>query len=189
MFEKHTDRWMHRVVIIDGGSAIPMLRSVEGDEQLGWPPSPPLQDVNLHELPAGAAVLGVGMAGSNHWSASFSIESAEDDRAGCQAYILADIACFCKQARPESATVLKSSYLIEPGIEIVEVGPDRLVLRPSQYAVSLTPLDGEHWNSQLSCDGSRFMITPERVNEDLGKPTRWGYRVAVLPSSKGRIEL
>lgn len=50
-----------------------VLEALAGSETDAWPAAPPLQQLHEQELPAGLAVLGVGSAGTSHWSASFSV--------------------------------------------------------------------------------------------------------------------
>ena len=176
---------MHRIVIIDGEREISLLRSIEGDGQLAWPPSPPLQDVSEHELPAGDAILGVGMAGSNHWSASFSVQTANEVGVDDRSQILADIACFCKKDQPESIDALRSSYAVEPGVEMSDRDSGGLILQQSQHSVLIVPFDvGSNLSSRLMIAGDRISITARRLNEQQSKPHRWGYRLAVSDCSK-----
>lgn len=49
-----------------------ILETRIGSEADAWPAAPPLQQLHAQELSTGGAVLGVGSAGTTHWSASFS---------------------------------------------------------------------------------------------------------------------
>jgi hypothetical protein len=71
-FRFRGDRFSHVVSLIGRGeSPIALLESVEGTATEAWPPSPPLQSLNIESLPDGRRVaLLVGMAGRGHWSAS-----------------------------------------------------------------------------------------------------------------------
>jgi hypothetical protein len=63
------DRWRHAVAAAGGFAA----ESVEGGGEGGddrWPASPPLVEVSLVEIAGAAAILGVGLAGRSHFSAS-----------------------------------------------------------------------------------------------------------------------
>ncbi len=169
-----------------------MLASLEGDSQQVWPPSPPLQDLDRHEFPDGAAVLAVGMAGTSHWSASFSIQRRTRDLQlpvdpaqhslpippSVNLEVLADIACFCKGLPPQSAMDMVSSYQIEPGVEVAddENGSIRLTLNARSFR--LAPLSGEGWTSRLECAGSQMTISAGKIEIQPGKPTRWGFRLS-----------
>jgi hypothetical protein len=73
------DRWAHAVEIKDVGR----WQSVEGPEADGddrWPASPVLVELSPLETCHGLAVLGVGLAGRSHFSASIGPASGEDGR-------------------------------------------------------------------------------------------------------------
>lgn len=67
-FVRVGDRFQLRVSI-DG--ALFLEVAVESDNQ-AWPAAPPLQQLHQQILPTGPVVLGVGAAGTTHWSASFA---------------------------------------------------------------------------------------------------------------------
>lgn len=50
-----------------------VLEAFAGSAAEAWPAAPPLQQLHEQDLPTGLAVLGVGAAGTSHWSASFSV--------------------------------------------------------------------------------------------------------------------
>ena len=58
-FDKSGDRWGHRWQLVDAnGQATDVLTSAEGSDQDTFPASSALQEINLHELPTGPAILG-----------------------------------------------------------------------------------------------------------------------------------
>lgn len=63
-FRWRGDRFSHQILLGDKMIA----SSVEGDPEQPWPPSPPVQQISLEELGDKWVVLGVGAAGSSHWS-------------------------------------------------------------------------------------------------------------------------
>ncbi|TWU05680.1 hypothetical protein [Stieleria varia] len=65
-FDWSDDRFVHRLV--DAAAAV--LQSVPGDCQQAWPSSPPLQQLSLESIGQCDVVLGVGCAGTSHWSVS-----------------------------------------------------------------------------------------------------------------------
>lgn len=80
------DRWSHRVTLRDGS----VWESVEGPRADGdprWPASPVIVELSRLQTPRGAAVLGVGLAGRSHFSASIGPDPRDPDRA------LFEIAC------------------------------------------------------------------------------------------------
>lgn len=173
-FYRLADRWEHRIVVVSGESETIVLTSIEGDAATVYPPSPPLQDLDRHELASGDAVLAVGMAGTNHWSASFSVEAGT--------ILYADLACLFKHSAPDDSSMLKSSYQIVGDIAVeksesglfVPVGFCKVVIEPSQ---------DDPMASQADLNQDRTVIFPQQVNADPAKATRWGYRIFVQESS------
>lgn len=51
-----------------------LLQSLEGDESQTWPPSPPLQQLLPHSEINRQAILGIGSAGTTHWSLAIEAE-------------------------------------------------------------------------------------------------------------------
>lgn len=68
------DRYQHTIGRLGHSLATPDLASCEEGDDPIWPLSPPLQELHLHQTPhAGesrSSLLGVGMAGTCHWSLS-----------------------------------------------------------------------------------------------------------------------
>jgi hypothetical protein len=80
------DRWRH-AILIDG---MPWAESQEGRPDAGdaaWPSSPPLVELSPASTPRGEAILGVGLAGRSHFSASISPHPDQPDT------LLFEIAC------------------------------------------------------------------------------------------------
>jgi hypothetical protein len=185
IFDWVIDRWMHRIVFVGGGQPQTIMQTIEGDQQSIWPPSPPLQDASQHDLASGPAVLAVGMAGTSHWSASFSVEGFDQESsmnsASNHGNLLADLACLCKGQPPTSAGHLVSSYQLEPGVEVVgdnrESENQEFEVRVGNHRLKLLPLNGGGWTSNFRLEGDRLSISPTAVNGVAGKPTRWGYRM------------
>lgn len=78
-FARQQDRFAHQLIIRshDKPKARVLLSSLEGDSQQDWPASPPLQEIHLQEIDGRNVVMGVGMAGSAHWS--IACESQTND--------------------------------------------------------------------------------------------------------------
>ena len=74
------DRWSHDVTVAGGG----MWHSVEGpradDGDARWPASPVLVELSPTDTAHGVAVLGVGLAGRSHFSASIAPDPAKPGR-------------------------------------------------------------------------------------------------------------
>lgn len=87
VFDQRGHRWGHRIELLDDGSAIAAIESVEGSATDNWPPSPVFQTLDV-ETRAGERQIAllVGKAGGNHWSAAVEADAAAE-------VIAFDIAC------------------------------------------------------------------------------------------------
>jgi hypothetical protein len=79
VFTWQGDRWLHRILLADEV----LLESVEGpcpdDGDPRWPASPVLTEVSSVETATGPALLGVGLAGRSHFSASITADRLRPD--------------------------------------------------------------------------------------------------------------
>lgn len=75
-FAKLGDRWQHTVHFVREGNDRVAGTSLEGSPEESWPPSPPLQSISLETIDGRQVALGVGMAGTCHWS--LSVEPVAD---------------------------------------------------------------------------------------------------------------
>lgn len=74
------DRWSHRVTVGDAAwESVEGPRAEDGDER--WPASPVLVELSRIDTSHGPAILGVGLAGRSHFSASIAPDPAAADRA------------------------------------------------------------------------------------------------------------
>ena len=85
------DRYGHDVYFLHENKRAKFLSSVEGTTSDTWPPSPPLQQISKQSIAGDRAIMGVGMAGHNHWSASFLLKNEEG-----QVTLLCELACLTK---------------------------------------------------------------------------------------------
>ena len=74
-FARSGDRFAHRLELVSAHSVVPLLTTVEGDNETTWPASPALQQLHIERRPidGGATsevALLVGLAGRSHWSLS-----------------------------------------------------------------------------------------------------------------------
>ncbi|TWU58470.1 hypothetical protein Poly51_12480 [Rubripirellula tenax] len=91
------DRFVHRVFVDE----IEVGHSTDGDGEMDWPPSPPIQQLSLENIGGKPAILGVGAAGRGHWSISVeALDSLENPG------LKFDLACRC----PGEAGLLASTY-------------------------------------------------------------------------------
>ena len=179
IFEKQLDRWSHCIGWNDEGAkdlstASIWLRSVEGNPDHNWPPSPALQEVSFHEMTAGAAVLAVGMAGKSHWSASFSVEPDQS--------ILADLACLLRSTSAAENPQLCSSYQLDRA-EVAEHHHDRVVIesdRGARLSLEWEPQQLQSHVSETAAGAQTLLLIPSHIESASGKPTRWKYRWRML---------
>ncbi|MEI6240318.1 MAG: hypothetical protein WCR51_08005 [Planctomycetia bacterium] len=112
------DRWAHEVVDADGTC----WRSIEGVEAGAgdprWPASPALVELSRLGTAPGSAILGVGLAGRSHFSASVGPDPAHPDR------LRFDIAC-----RVNEPPIWLGSTYHGPGGR-VRIGPGAAAERP-----------------------------------------------------------
>lgn len=188
-FEWSGDRWLHRWLLVDptgeSGAPLVLLSSIEGTPEQVWPPAPPLQDISRHELPSGPAILGVGMAGIGHWSASFSVEHSPDvehsPKEGLA--VKADLACLQKQpANSTSAPVIASNYGFAEGVVVKPIDEGFEIGVPGRPTIELRPLRAPGCDSGLELGHNCLSVMPESSpsgapGDAKGQATRWGYWV------------
>lgn len=79
LFTWSGDRWSHRVTIgTDTWESVEGPRPEDGDAR--WPAAPVLVELSRIETAHGPAILGVGLAGRSHFSASIGPDPAAADR-------------------------------------------------------------------------------------------------------------
>lgn len=86
-----TDRWRHSLCI-DGREFAESVEDRGDGRDSAWPASPPLVELSQLELAHGQAVLGVGLAGRSHFSASVAPHPSEPDT------LVFEMACRIKDA-------------------------------------------------------------------------------------------
>ena len=166
VFSKSTDnpdRWSHQILLIHDGKETVLLTSVEGSDQQTWPPSAPLQDISHHDLETGEAILGVGMAGKSHWSASVSVED--------NAAIFFDMACLIKT---ENATV-GSEYRVADGVDVKTDG-EELRLQTEGSTITLRCHHPQNQRTKFAAEGSKLAVLPDVETKSLTGSVRWCFR-------------
>ena len=167
-FEKTGDRWSHRWQLVDAnGQATDVLTSVEGGAEDIFPASATMQEVSLHELPTGAAILGVGMAGKGHWSASYSVETHEE-----QPSIKCDLACLLKQLQTDGQW-LGSTYLIGDGVAVEHQGS---TVRFSVEGHSFTLVADDAY-ALIEIAEQQIQIVPSKLSDSKTVATRWLFSI------------
>lgn len=164
-FDKSGDRWKHRWQLVDStGQTTDVLTSIEGDDQDTFPASSALQEINLHELPTGQAILGVGMAGKGHWSASYSVETGDDK----QPSIKCDLACLLKQLNADGQW-LGSTYSINENVSLEHDGPQiRFSINNQSFALTA---DANFASIEIA--KQQIQIVPKNFSDSKTVATRW----------------
>lgn len=124
------DRWAHRVTI--AGRLI--AESVEGagtDGDPRWPASPPLVELTPTTTAGRPAVVGVGLAGRSHFSASLVPLADRPDT------VLVEIACRLQ----EEPAWLGSTYRLAGGgrLRITAAGRETALPRTVQWSYTVGP--------------------------------------------------
>lgn len=154
------------------------MQSVEGTPDQDWPPSPPLQELNQLELELGNSVLGVGMAGHSHWSASFSIEPTGDG----SNHVKSDLACLQKKPVTglvsETDSSLGSTYQFSQDCEIQSFSETRVeVVTPSVQTIVLDAVVDDDGASVFLVQGRTLAVLPRQISKSPVRATRWGFLV------------
>lgn len=168
----NTDRWSHQILLNDGQQLTVLLTSVEGNDQQTWPASAPLQDISHHDLPGGEAVLGVGMAGKSHWSASVSV--VDNDA------VFFDMACLIKQ----SAAAVGSQYRAGSGVNVASHGDD-VLLEVGNKKIVIQPLRNEGQQTVLKHatvqqDATTVSIAPDIDLATVTGSVRWCFHMRLI---------
>lgn len=178
VFEKTDDRWKHSWIARTGPTEQMILTSVEGTPEQNWPPSPPLQDINQHSLDSGDAVLGVGMAGKSHWSASYTVESDTDSPQLVS--IKSDLACL--QNRASHQSMIGSEYEIDSAWEVKSANECRMELTTaSGHAVILKAFSSDACQTIFDFNDSTLIIRPASLSNQPKVATRWGFELSMVP--------
>lgn len=171
----NTDRWSHQILLNDGQQPTVLLTSVEGDDQQTWPASAPLQDISHHDLPGGEAILGVGMAGKSHWSASVSVVDNDS--------IFFDMACLIKQ----SGAAVGSQYRAGSGVNVttagddisLEVGNEKIVIQSLRNEGQQTALK----HAAIQQDATTVSIAPDLDLATITGSVRWCFYMRLVDST------
>jgi hypothetical protein len=80
-FFQNGDRYTHAIDLVSVDETRTLLESVEGDDTDVWPPSPPMQHLNVSWIASDTeqrhVAMLVGGAGSSHWSMCVAVSDSE----------------------------------------------------------------------------------------------------------------
>ena len=173
------DRYQHRIGWLLDGVEHAALESCEGSPADDWPLSPPMQQFSMQQIDGNPALLGVGMAGRGHWSASFILLKNE-----CVELVV-ELACLvphlpvdqsappqipistyrvinlCRMQQADGIGGLSSITLQKQGLSDLGLNV-RMIPGVSHFRMSPA---GEH----------QFAIEP--VMNDVNKTCQWSYQI------------
>lgn len=164
-FSRIGDRFQLRLQV-DGAL---LLETVNSGADEAWPAAPPLQQLHEQVLPTGAVVLGVGSAGTTHWSASFAAKGPG--------------VVWCEYAARVSRTWAPKSEWLGTSFQIAEgwalsLGQNELTLARQSRKVLLQALGPE---SQLTANrAGSFELAPAKDFIQRSNTIQW--RLAICLS-------
>lgn len=167
-FHWHRDRFAHSISLDKEGRWLPLLASREGDGELRWPPSPPLQELHFEERPTGRVALLVGSTSDAHWS--LAIDTTE-------AGFCFDVACRISGGEVfDSSVTLQTAYrsMVAPKQESKPsgaIGVDAIQILPLDHSARCGAEEGGKEDPAW-----HLTIVPEWC-EGVRKTVCWRYAV------------
>lgn len=159
------DRFVTTLSCSTDGNLTPILRSVEGDADERWPPSPVVQELLRHDLGSDSFLAGIGRAGTSHWSLAVTV---------VEGAIEWDWACRLK-AKPDH---LGGQYALLDGAHYD--ASSSLIRGDGRGTVRCeSQLGGVNFQSDTA--GGRLSVLPD-LGESLRFPctVRWKYRFSIV---------
>ncbi len=159
-FVRHHDRYAHTIAAVDGQLQTPLLASSEGTDQQDWPPSPPLQQLNIEARAAGDVALLIGIAGKSHWS--LSVEAIRET-----ATLVFDVACRCARTPERLGSVYRANIVPSPSGHLLIHGRECTIRADEQLAARLT------------IDDNQLILAPSTLDTAAPATVRWKYSVSI----------
>jgi hypothetical protein len=156
------------LVEIGPAAARPTFQAVGGDALPDWPDDPPLQQLSIERLGDRTVALGVGSAGTSHWS--ISIEAVP----GPVPAFRYDLACRCQVSPPHLGSAFEFLEPIDP-VEcstekgVVVNGVAGGILRFVPAAAIGT------WEPRLDPAGRRLALVAALGSDPQPATYRWGF--------------
>ena len=177
------DRHAHEIWLRDGVDWVCVLESVEGSEQDSWPDSPPLQSLHLKTSAAGRPLaLLVGMAGTNHWSASIAID-AESSQGDFDPKVDFDIAC---RVRGAERGILGNRYRARVAVEALDEHGATFALSSGKR---LRLIVDQQWGAarlEPAEEGVRLVVSMPS-SAAAAETIRWGYSLELAADRKSVV--
>lgn len=165
------DRYRHEIGVDEAGDFLPLLISAEDDAEQSWPPSPPLQhlDIVSHENGIQVAFL-VGMAGRSHWSASVELDGEDRE-------VRVDVACRADRQPSRLAT----TYRMAEGVTAEAFdGGVRLARPDGGCRVELQWSHGALLQPRSEASGELAVTPADCPREGFPATVRWQYVIRAL---------
>ncbi|HMO15046.1 MAG TPA: hypothetical protein PKD64_15825 [Pirellulaceae bacterium] len=164
-FHWHDDRFRHEWLVVCGESKYQLMSGELVDRDAAWPSEPPLQDLTLEHRDDHDVVLGLGQAGSAHWSSSFAAFPSKSQ-------IVIEHACRVASADSE----LRSRYRLH-STELLTIGMHNLAWRVESATCRF-----EAMHSKMTVVDQRCIeISPRKAqgaSTGRGNATHlWGFRM------------
>jgi hypothetical protein len=189
-FFRAGDRYSHAIDLIDRDETRTLLESVEGDDAEIWPPSPPMQHLNVSRIVSDTeqrhVAMLVGGAGSSHWSMCVAVSDSENNsreaRYGAFSMeLLFEVAC-----RTQKPPVwLGNTYriLAVPAAASEELNCACIPKAPPRCLVQTTAVKLRMDTTGESVPLLRIRAADADVKEfDLPMTVRWRYKMRLIGS-------
>ena len=164
------DRFVHRIEVVVSGEHHELMRcQCSGPEDAAWPKTAPLQQLSQEVVDGRSVLLGVGQAGTSHWS--ISMEAADDE----DPTLRMDCACRVSE-RPE---FLGCRYEWDEATECNTDAFAGILFQCSGETMQFAPDDAQ--TRATSSTDERWLETrPGSLDVDLPSTVRWSYRICLM---------
>lgn len=171
------DRYQHRLEL-GGRSDAPVMQSMAREPFADWPDDPPLQQLSIENLGEQTVALGVGSAGTSHWS--LSIEALP----GPAPALRYDLACRCHTPPAQLASTFQilaagARFVVDSDetamVEGLTGGTLRILPEPSIGDVCFI----------ASAAGQMLAIAANLGRSPQPGTLRWGFRIVWQAVSSG----
>ena len=163
------DRFGHVIEWVQADETRILLATAVDDATNAWPSNPPLQQASLEAISGSPVILGVGQAGTSHWS--LSIETPDADEPTLR------FDCACRStSKPLS---LGSQYVWSPDVRVQADAFAGLLLRAGETCLQIAPADEQ---TIATCDQAERLcdLHPDTLIDGTGQTVRWSYQITLM---------
>lgn len=169
-FWKHDDRYHHELGLITGEQKTVLLSSIEGSPNDFWPSCPPIQQLYKQTVDENPVVLGVGMAGSRHYSTSVLLQPTESS-----VQLIVESACLIKDP-PGNDGKMGTRYQTHQNWSQVELGIQSATIAGCESFIE--PIT----TTQYTIDSDSNQLWLHANQFESGRATQWGYKLGLAGS-------